>query len=144
MKAAVEDGITVTGEMYGAHIETELLGAAVVSERLDGIRLDMSSEEGSEVTGPVHGIFMSNYNLGTISADNYYFIRCQENALGATVHYCLYFRNSQGDIDYFAQLHGTHDAWKAVGQPSGDNAGYIKVQLGSADRWLRLYDAGPA
>ena len=136
----INDGITVTGELYGAHIEQTVLGAGVNVGRWEGLRIEMSSALGSTV-GIAHGIFMSNYNLGTLSADNYYFIRCQENGT-ATVHYGLYFRAGTGGIDYFAMLHGDMDAWCATGHPTVQH-GWIKLMVGGVERWIMLYTTAP-
>jgi len=141
-QVTVNDGVTLTGEIFGAHISTEVHGDGVVTGRTDGLRIDMGSEAGATL-GIVHGIFISGYHLGTLSPDNYFLIRAQENGT-ATVRCGLYLKVGTGGIDYFGMLMGTNDGW-ASGAPNPSVAlGWIKLQVSGADRWIQLYGVAPA
>jgi len=147
-EATVNDGITVTptggahtDAVFGAVINTEILGAGIIGGRWEGLRINISSAAGSESQSAVHGIFISGYNLGTQAANNYYFFRAQENG-SYTVRYCFYLRGGTGGIDYFACLHGDMDAWNALGTP-GTASGWIRLMAGGLERWIQLYSVAP-
>jgi len=143
----VNDGVTVTpsgaalNAVFGAQINVSILGTGIVTGRVEGLRIEMSSALGSETQSAFEGIFISNYNLGTQQPNGYYFIRMQENGT-YTVHYAFYIRPGVGGIDYLAFLHGVHPAWNVVGTPSVET-GWIKLLVGGIDRWLKLYSTAP-
>ncbi len=147
-EAIVNDGITVTptgglhtDSVFGAVITTEILGAGIIGGRWEGLRINISSAVGSESQSAVHGIFISGYNLGTQSADSYYFFRGQENGT-YVVHTCFYLRGGSGGINYFAILHGDTNAWNALGAPS-TQSGWIRLYAGGLVRYIRLYSGAP-
>lgn len=143
-KSIVNDGITVSGFTFGALIETSILGTGIVTApgTWEGLRINMGMAAGAEILEGVRGIFLSGYNLGTIPASSYHFIRCQEN--GTVTVYCgLYFRAGTGGIDYFALLHGDHDAWRANCAALTGITGRIRVHVGGMERWIQLYDTAP-
>ena len=140
-KVTINDGITVTGSTAGARIATELLGTGINAGRLEGLLIEMSSSAGSETTTTVYGIFISNYNLGTQSPNNYAFLRLQENGT-YTIQWGIYMRAGPGGIEYFACLHGTNNAWASTGSPTVQ-AGWIRVQAGGVEKWIALYSVAP-
>jgi hypothetical protein len=144
----VNDGVTVTptgglhtDSVFGAVITTEILGTGIIGGRWEGLRINISSEAGSESQSALQGIFISGYNLGTQSVNSYHMLRMQENG-SYQIHAMFYLRGGTGGVNYFAILHGNHDAWNALGAPA-TQSGWIKCDVGGLDRWIRLYSVAP-
>ncbi|MBA7491249.1 hypothetical protein ES702_01794 [subsurface metagenome] len=147
-KVVVNTGVTVTATLgahhpavFGGQINVEVLGTGIVAGRTEGLRIEMSSALGSETQSAFDGIFITNYNLGTQSANNYHMMDMREN--GTYTIYCFfYLRGGVNGVDYFAELHGDTDAWHAHGAPATQD-GWIRLWVGGLLRWIRLYTAAP-
>lgn len=144
----VNNGVTVTptggahtDAVYGAVITTEILGTGIVGGRLEGLRINISSELNTETQSAVHGVHVSGYNLGAQSITDYYFFRGQENGT-YVVNYCFYLRGGVNGINYFAMLHGDTAAWNPLQNP-GTESGWIRLTVGGLTRWIQLYSVAP-
>jgi len=142
-KTTINDGITVTGTVFGARIGVEVLGAGIVSASYEGIRLEMSSAAGAAMNVGIYGIFISNYIPGTLGSVAYHMLRLQENST-ARVQSFIYCRGGPGGVDYAFVLHGgpPGDAWRSTESPTGAG-GFIKVLVGGVARWIQLYHTAP-
>ncbi|MBA7680443.1 hypothetical protein ES703_88759 [subsurface metagenome] len=142
-QSIINDGITVTGTVFGARIKAQVLGAGVAAASFEGLRLELSSAAGASFNQGVYGIFISNYIPGTLVSPVYHMIRLQENGT-VRLQSFLYCRAGGGGVDYAFVLHGgpPGDAWRSTESPTGAG-GFIKVLVGGVPRWIQLYHTAP-
>lgn len=142
-RATVNDGIVVTGSVYGAVIETEVLGAGEITAYYEGLRIENYVEAGADISAVAHySIFIANYI--TSEPSSYSFIRMSEN--GASTVRSVFMVSRGGaclDISYIFELTGSNpSAWSGSGTVSGA-AGHLKIRVGAQDKYIALYDNTP-
>jgi len=137
--ATINDGITVTGSLYGIYVETEVLGTGIVTAYYEGIRIENYVESGADISAVAHySIHIAN-SIGS-QPSSYSFIRMTENA-ASTVRSVFYVGKGGAcvDISYVFELDGVPSAWGSSQTITGQ-AGFLKVRMGAADKYIALYD----
>ena len=138
-RATIPTGVTLTGYVYGHHIELEITGTGVITGLWEGIRIELYAEAGVTLPSAM-GIHISNSIA--MSPVDYRFIRCSENG-GALLTSCMLFTlGGASTATYFLDLIGAETCWNSGGAP-GTQTGWIAVRVGNLARWIRLYSVAP-
>jgi len=143
-RATVNDGIVVTGSVYGAYIETEVLGAGeITGGYYEGLRIENYVEAGADISALQHySIFIVN-QISSQPA-TYSFIRMSENGpctIASVFH--IYKGAACIDVEYLFHLDGTPTAWISSGGALTGEAGSLKIRIGSDVRYIQLYTTMP-
>ena len=139
--ANVLAGITLTGVLTGHLIQSDVLDGSVVTGEWNALRIEMYTHTGATVSLPAYAIFITNF-LQSMPAD-YVFIRGSENGGGTMNSMMHWFLGAGSDADYYMQLSPqARTAWSYTGNPSVQQ-GWLKIQVGSFDRWIALQSVAP-
>jgi len=142
VRATVDANIVLTGNLTGTRTETEVLGATgEVTGTTMGHLIEMYSEAGCQFDSDVRGIFVSNYNLGTMNS-TYELVRLEENGTAVPDNILGVYV-----LDATTFLHLTPNvpaggAWSNVGDKTGGGGagtGWIKVTVMGVAKYLQLY-----
>lgn len=136
-RVAVKTGVTLTGSLYGVHIETEALGTGVVSGNFEGMDIETYVVSTATISGDHYGIFVKTYS-DIAGNQEIVPLRLEHNGASVANAFIGVFAQT-GKMRYFLYSSHTSETWCNVTQTASTAGGWLKVRLGGYDRYIALY-----